>query len=86
MKVTLRKKHINKGLCQEPEFCPIALALKEKTHKPVEVNSSNDITIGNTMYIVSNTKLAARVDHFICKFDNGLKGWLKPFTFEVVPA
>lgn len=86
MKVTLRKRHIKKGQTGESQYCPIALALKEKTHKSVDVGDAESITINGTSYFVKGVQLKNRVDNFIQNFDAGLMGWVKPFTFEVLPA
>jgi hypothetical protein len=78
MKVRVMRKHINKGVCSDSEFCPIALALKEKTHKTVEVGGSEDITINGVQY-----RGPMYINTFIKNFDDGNLLDIGPFSFEL---
>lgn len=89
MRVRLKRKHITKGQCSEPEFCPIALLLKEKTHKPVVVYDAETIQIGEREYRVSNDREASLVDDFISEFDDALtdveRKKFSGFSFTLTP-
>lgn len=77
--IDLAKKRFDKklDLCYN---CPIALAVKRKTHKFVDV-SDTYMEIHKNEYDVYFYRLPVEATNFIRKFDN--KEPVKPFTFEV---
>lgn len=89
MKVKLKSKHINQGRPADIWFCPIALALKEKTHKAVMVTSCWDISINGRDYKVATEREKDLVEDFIQCFDETKtlkdRKKLKTFSFTLVP-
>lgn len=87
MKIKVTRKLINKSIkklggkyCND-EYCPIALAIKEKTHKKVSVENSYAY-IGKR-WENKEYKLPNQAKKFIRDFDKDKK--VKPFSFELKP-
>ena len=80
MKIEVKQEHIDKGIQCSAESCPIARAVKAKTHRSVYV-SDNDMhytrSSGNTVMV----DLPTVAQKFIAAFDKGQK--VRPFAFEV---
>jgi hypothetical protein len=87
IKVKVLKKHIIRGKRREESLCPIALALKEKTHKKVKVTGQYingvlcPVYISNKMYGGSTKAMAIKIIRFVSKFDNW--EYVKPITLSL---
>lgn len=77
MKVRVLAKDIKKGEEYSETSCPIALALKRKTHKHCEVNTDH-IYIDTKRYIMPDEAM-----DFVEHFDSGCT--VRPFSFETYP-
>lgn len=82
MKITVKRKHIDRARrllsgdnIYVNKFCPIALAIKEKTHRNVNVAESH-VEVGNKQY-----DLPLKAMGFIASFD--CEARVKPFSFEM---
>jgi hypothetical protein len=89
MHIKVNKKHIRRGLRGNPQQCPVALAIKEKTHKSVCVSGYGaKVRYGRTwVWYQLPVKAVAFIRHFdadksfiSCKDTNKIK----PFTFELL--
>lgn len=74
MKVRVLKKDIVRGVPINCSLCPVALALRRKSHRLVKV-MWDTITVGTRSF-----RTPARVRRFIDRFDVGKP--VKPFSFE----
>lgn len=74
MKVKVTAKHIAKGLSGSTQYCPVALALKEKGFENAFVFETYAVVKGAYHYFRRGTK-------FIKDFDEGKK--VKPCTIEL---
>jgi len=90
MKVRLKRKHITKGMSARADACPIALAIREKTHRHVTVSDGDAITLyRNGLYSQYIAKPTKKVTRFIRQFDIThvtCRKRFKPFTFTLVPV
>jgi len=81
MKITVTQKDINKGIPRIGDKCPIALAIKRKTHKYVQVGCTYAwVKLKNRMvtYVLPDT-----VVQFIKDFDENRK--VRPFSVKLKP-
>jgi hypothetical protein len=90
-KVEVKRVDINKGLCNNPRQCVVALAMnrrfgKVKGYQGVEVSECNaELDIGGYKEYVD---LPRKVTNFIYRFDDtgnqiGARSKMKPFSFTV---
>ena len=80
MKIIVTRKHIKKGRMGSCSKCPVALALYEKIHKIVAVDTIDIMYKGNQgQWYTADTP--DDVAAFIEDFDSTYP--VKPFTFEV---
>jgi hypothetical protein len=77
LKVSVTQKHIDKGKPHNPEYCPIAYAMRDLGFKDLDVGGS-DVT-GTLGGFTTTYYGPAKNDIFVQKFDSGEK--VKPFTF-----
>lgn len=75
MLIEVTQRDIDKGVRADFSFCPIARAIKRKTHKVVTVTRFL-CTIGVKEYC-----LPIKVEKFIGYFDSGYE--VRPFSFEI---
>lgn len=80
MKIQVTRNDIRKGIPDHPAFCPIARAIKRRTHKPVAV-TGDYIAIFYRKQVATGYNTSIKVEAFIHDFDIGEK--VKPFTFEL---
>lgn len=79
MKITVTMKDIQRGMPEAEYSCPIALAVKRRTHKEARVLGSDSIRAGKTQYYGPR-----KIDTFIERFDVGMR--VRPFSFEMKPV
>jgi hypothetical protein len=80
MFVRVSEMNIHKGVRKEQEYCPIALALKQKFHKRVLVGSINALVYYRdepTEYVLPKDAV-----NFIADYDKGVP--VKPFLFKLI--
>jgi hypothetical protein len=81
MKLKIKREHINKGVRKSMTKCPIAIALRERTHRPVSVwGNEIDVAYCNVDTVYS---MNSAVSDFINKFDRGVT--VRPTTLELFP-
>jgi len=90
IEIQVTRKHIKDAIkiaqkydCVSSNSCPIALAIKEKTHKKVYVISPEDINIDGKVYEVLGNRYVSAIDNFISNFDNGLFNKARPIKFKI---
>lgn len=80
--VTVTEDHIRRGVPQEPEFCPVALALETifpaSTHISVD-EEAVDLTHEDLRF--QSVELPRSATRFIRAFDSGKP--VEPFSFRV---
>jgi len=93
IKIEVKRKHIEQAknkiksldICQ---FCPVALAIKEKLHKTAIVGDSGSIEIfidryTKKRYKVTSIKDCNKVDKFIKNFDTANFNKLREISFTI---
>jgi hypothetical protein len=79
--ISVTQKHINKGIREERDSCPVALALLDNGFDFVSVDQiSIDWRINNNAVNVASPRSVAR---FVTKFDKLGKKAVKPFNFKL---
>lgn len=77
MKIKVTQEHIDKGTDNEPELCPVALAIKEVFGMWAFVSVSEcSIIVADRILFVPTS-----VHDFVERFDNGYT--VDPFEFEL---
>lgn len=80
LKVSVMKRHIEKGTKENPAKCPIACRLLEMGFTDVEVYPETvDLVV--RPYYRASPKTPPRVSRFIMEFDDGKP--VKPFSFTL---
>lgn len=81
--INVTQSHINRSKKLEGEgssqYCPIALAVKEATHKCVAVGSWDEIHIGDATYEPATPQMGKQVSQFIDRVDDGKWHSCRPF-------
>ena len=80
IKVQVKQKHINKGIQDSVEFCPISHALCDMGHTLPKVYGDGIIDVQGYM----NLQASRSAVRFITKFDKLGKKAVKPFNFILV--
>jgi hypothetical protein len=81
LKIEVTSKHIKKGVKQDAESCPIALAIRGLKLRNVEVGGDDvDYTKGGKKF---QAILPQRARNFVASFDIGKE--VKPFSFTLAP-
>jgi hypothetical protein len=78
--IRVTQRHIKKGKSNKPKSCPIALALKERFHRPVKVGADKvevNYDYGQIVYYLPD-----EATQFVYNFDGGYK--VKPFSFQLI--
>lgn len=87
MIISVQQKHIDKGYRRNYEKCAVALAIKERTHRPVEINEDyitlfrSDRNGGDAIMVPTPDC----VSEFINLFDESGPKFVEPFEFELAP-
>lgn len=81
MIIHVTQKHVNKGKSQDCTQCPIALAIREQAHLPIQVyRESFQKGDGRDMIV---TKTPRSVYKFVRAFDGYSNAPIKPFNFRL---
>lgn len=83
MKITVTKKHIDAGIRNDCERCPIALAILESVPDSASptVDHSEISFLKDNRFTLVHSDTPRSAEEFIERFDNGLP--VQPFTFEI---
>lgn len=79
MKIKVTKKHIKNGQLNDGEFCPIALAIKDKGYKSVFVGGDGYIEINYKVFKHNQSSLK-----FMANFDRYMEAKPTVFVFKKV--
>lgn len=87
MKVKVTRKHIDNGLRQNKSACPIALAIREITHRSPVVGAGEVLVRrrNNRREKTWYYNLPSSAIDFICRFDKYGPVAVRPFTFTMTP-
>jgi len=78
MRISVKQKHIDKGVRESSEFCPIALACKDGG---INVPIVNRMISGYFVNRYICVDVPQKACYFIAAFDKGRK--VEPFSFEL---
>jgi hypothetical protein len=78
--ITVTESHIKRGKIQDSNSCPVALALRSKKYRAVNVDDDS-INFVNRSGRDVELDTPKKVSTFIERFDSGKK--VKPFSFKL---
>ncbi len=81
LKVSVTQEHIDQGVTEDSECCPVAYALRAAGCTYVEVGSMTiDLSLGGEVFELHSPD---SVSEFVSEFDMGGKEYVAPFEFEL---